>query len=330
MSIWIDKAGRRHVGIMVGGQRVHRVLPEDATADDAKQLQAELRTALKRNRSPSIPGNPLIKDVMTLYEAHAKTLRSPKTAKFHSGRAGQWAELYRVAQARTFAAHLIADMKPTYAAGTINRTLGAVKKALHLAWERNLTPEDYGKHIKRLPENNSRTMYLSADQVNTLANHASEAVRAAIWIALLTGARRGEILAMKKEDIGPESITIHAGNTKTLRTRTVPIVPALRPHLDHVPLPINFEGLKSGFRRAREAAEMPWVTFHDLRHSCASLLINMGQPLEVVRDILGHSTVKTTERYAHLLVGKQRDALEKLGDAITLAITPGKKKKPAK
>jgi integrase len=89
---------------------------------------------------------------------------------------------------------------------------------------------------------------------------------------------------------------------------------------------MNFEGLKTGFRRAREAAGMPTVRFHDLRHSCASLLVNMGVPLEVIRDILGHTTVKTTERYAHLETSAQRTALDKLGAAITLGIAQGKEK----
>jgi integrase len=53
-------------------------------------------------------------------------------------------------------------------------------------------------------------------------------VRAAIWIALYTGMRRGEILALRREDIGEDAITVRAGNTKTLRTRTVPIVAPLR------------------------------------------------------------------------------------------------------
>jgi integrase len=85
-------------------------------------------------------------------------------------------------------------------------------------------------------------------------------------------------------------------------------VPALRPWLEYLPLRMNFEGLKSGFRRAREAAGMPHVHYHDLRHSCATILLSLGTPLDVVRDILGHTTIKTTERYAHALVDRQRQA----------------------
>jgi integrase len=326
MSIWKDEAGRLHVGKMVGGKRVHRILPAEATARDAKRLEALITESLERDKAVNIPGNPLISEVMTLYMAHAKNLRSPDTAEFHATRAGEWAVKYRVSQARAFAAHLIQDMLPNYAPATINRTLGTVKKALHMAWELGRTPEDFGRHIKRLPENNARSTYLTIEQVQKIADHASEQTRAAIWLAILTGARRGEILAIRPEDIGPESITIHAANTKTLRTRTVPISDALRPWLAYIPLQVNYEGLKTGFRRAREAAGMPLVRFHDLRHSCASLLVNMGVPLEVIRDILGHTTVKTTERYAHLDTAAQRLALDKLGERITLGIAPSEKK----
>lgn len=326
MSIWKDKDGRTHVGKMVGGKRVHRILPPDATARDAKRAEALITESLERDKAVNIPGNPLISEAMTLYLAHAENLRSPDTAKYHATRAGQWAAMYRVSQARAFAAHLVQDMLPKYEPATINRTLGTVKKALHMAWERGRTPEDFSRHIKRLPENNARDLYLTIEQVRKLADHASEQTRAAIWIAILTGARRGEILAIKPEDIGADSIILRYGNTKSLKTRSIPITEALRPWLTHLPLQMNYEGLKSGFRRAREAAEMPWVHFHDLRHSCASILINVGEPLTTIRDILGHTSVKTTERYSHLETSAQRKALDKLGAKITLEIAQGKKK----
>ena len=328
MSIWKDKDGRFHVGKMVGGKRVHRILPEGSTARDAKRIEALITESLEADKAVHIPGNPLISEAMTLYMAHAKNLRSTSTAEYHAKRAGRWAVQYRANQARTFAAHLVSDMLPLYAPATINRTLGTVKKALHMAWELGRTPEDFSRHIKRLPENNARDTYLTIEQVQKLTACASEQTRAAIWIALYTGARRGEILAMRAEDVTGDSILIRAGNTKTLRTRSVPITEGLRPWLASLPLQMNFEGLKTGFRRAREAAGMETVRFHDLRHSCASLLVNMGVRLEVIRDILGHSTVKTTERYSHLETAAQRVALDQLGSAITLAITLQKAKRP--
>jgi integrase len=251
--------------------------------------------------------------MMALYMQHLKTLRSPDTARYHALRIGQWVERYRASEARQAAAHIVRDMTGSYAPATINRSLGALKKALKLAWESGRTALDYSQHIKRLAERNERTVYLSMEEVKRIADCASDAVRAAIWISLLTGCRRGEVCKIRREDIGADTIRIQAGNTKTLRYREVPIVPALRPWLQWLPLPIGFEGVKTGFRRAREAAGMRHVHFHDLRHSCATIMLDLGVPLDVVRDILGHTSVRTTERYAHRLVQHKREAMERLG-----------------
>lgn len=314
MSIWKDADGRTHVGIMVGGKRIHRRLPEGATAGDAKLIEAELRRAAGRKQT-HIPGDPPLTAVMALYIEHAKTLRSPETATYHALRAGQWCEGKRASDAESVARKMAADMRGHYAPATINRSLGAIKTAARLAFQADMTPEDYGARISRLPENNRRHNYLTVEQVKALADASSEQVRAAIWIALLTGCRRGEILKLRGPDIMGDRLRIKAGNTKTLRERVIPIIPALRPWLRYVPLAINAEGLKTGFQRARVKAGID-ANFHDLRHSCASLLINMGTPLEVVRDILGHTTVKTTERYAHLVIARQEEALAKLSDLV--------------
>lgn len=260
-----------------------------------------------------------MQEIMGLYLAHAETLRSPETAKYHAIRAGQWLIGKRASEAHICMQKMIADMYGHYKPATINRSIGAVKKALSMAFQQGLIHSDFSQKIKRIPENNARHEYLSIEQVKSLADAASDQVRAAIWIALLTGCRRGEILKLSPDAIGKDTLRIQAGNTKTLRERAVPIVPALRPWLSAIPLKINHEGLKTGFRRARESVGLSHIHFHDLRHSTASLLINMDVPLEVIRDILGHSSVKTTERYSHLVIDRQRKALGKLSRVANLA-----------
>ena len=312
-----DSDGRWHAEACVGRRRLHRRLPAGASASDAKRLEAELIRALHTQaaaRTPNVPGDPLLPELLADYtQRHAATLRSPKTAQYHAWRLGRWLEGRRASEAREVCAAIVSDMQGHYAPATINRSLGALKKALRTAWEHGRTPADYSGLVRRLPEHNQRTVYLSMAQVKAIADHASEPVRAAIWIALLTGCRRGEVCKIAAEDIGTKTLRIQAGNTKTLRYREVPIVPALRPWLKHLPLAIGFEGVKSGFRRAREAAGMPHVHFHDLRHSCATILLQLGADLHVVREILGHTSIKTTERYAHVMVQPQRAALAKLG-----------------
>jgi site-specific recombinase XerD len=57
---------------------------------------------------------------------------------------------------------------------------------------------------------------------------------------------------------------------------------------------------------------MPGIRFHDLRHSCASLLINAGVDLYTVGRILGHSQPSVTQRYAHLQLGTLKKAMRKI------------------
>ena len=93
MSIWTDKQGRRHVAVMVDGQRTHRRLPLGTSASDAKQLEAELRKALATQRRPNIPGDPPLIELLAAYVERAQTtLRSPETAKFHAMRAAKKAQ----------------------------------------------------------------------------------------------------------------------------------------------------------------------------------------------------------------------------------------------
>ena len=59
-------------------------------------------------------------------------------------------------------------------------------------------------------------------------------------------------------------------------------------------------------------AEIADFTFHDLRHDFASRLVMAEVPLLRVRDLLGHSTIKLTERYAHLNPDGAREAVERI------------------
>lgn len=312
MSIWDDKQGRKHVGIMVNGQRIHRILPQGASASDAKLVEAELRAAVARTpKRVSIPGDPPMMKILELYVEHAQTLKSADTSEHHAKRLWPWAEKYKASQAQEFADHVIKDMRDAYAHATINRSLACAKKGLWLAWRKKMTSENYGLRIQSMPVNNKREVFLSVEQVREIAQHCTEQAQAAIWFALLTGARRGEIFQIKAEHIMADTILLPASHTKTNRMRVIPIIPALRPWLEHFPLTMTVDGVKSSWRRARVSAGMEHVNFHDLRHSSASILIASGVDLYTVSKILGHSNIQTTTRYAHLQVDQQRNALMK-------------------
>lgn len=317
MPIRRDKDGRYHAEVCVGRRRLHRRLPVGATAGDAKRVEAELTRALHADATPRaivIPGDPLLTELLADYtERHALTLRSPSTAQHHAYRIGRWCEGKRASDTRRVVSAIVQDMTGHYAAATINRSLSALRKSLRMAWERGNVTQDYSGLCKPLPERNARTTTLTMDEVRKIADCASPAARAGIWLALLTGCRRGEVLALQPDMIGTDTILLPAGATKTERAREVPIIPPMRPWLAHVPIPLKFEGLKSAFRRAREKAGMPHVQYRDLRRSCGTLLIREGVPLHVVSRILGHGSTTVTERvYAHLASQQVHDGMAAL------------------
>lgn len=324
MSIWIDKDGRRHVEVWSGGKRVHRTLARGASARDAKQLEAQLLSAIGRGRAPSIPQNPPLIDLLAAYVENAKkTLRSPDTAEYHAKRAAPWAEKYLASDADQCAEHMIKDMMGVYKPATINRSLGTLKAALTLAWRNRIIAENYGTRIRRLAENNQRHDYPTIEAVKAITGFCSPQAQAVIWIALLTGARRGEVCQIDPGlHVHGDRLDIPASHTKTLKTKSLPIIAPMRPWLAMFPLSMTVDGVKSAFRRARVKAGYPTVRFHDLRHACASLLIEAGEDLYAVGELLGHSNVQTTKRYAHLQLGRKQGAMEKIGAAISAETPP--------
>ncbi len=297
MSIWEDGKGRKHVGVMVNGKRVHRILPIGSTEGDAKLVEAQLRTAIAKapSKAVNVPGDPMLVEVMALYIDHTNSLRSPKTARHHAVRFGPWAAKYRASQSRQAAAAFVKDAKVKYKAATINWSLSTLKKGLELAYDADMIPVNYADQVKTLKVSNTRDIVLTLDQVNAFSAELSEQARAAMWISLYTACRRGEVLKIRKEDIGPDTMVIRMGGTKTLKTRTIPIVAPLRPWLEYVPLEISYEGIKSSWRRAREELKLEHMTFHDLRRSCATMMIAAGVDLYVVSKLLGHSSVTVTQ-----------------------------------
>lgn len=287
MSIWDDKDGRKHVGVMVQGRRVHRIMPVGATARDAKLIEAEIRASISRMpKHVDIPGDPRMTAILQLYVEHAQHLRSSITSESHAMRLEPLARKFKASEAQEFADLVIKEMRAKYAPATINRSLACAKKGLELAWRQRLIPENYGLRIKSLTFKNNREVFLSVDEVRAIAQHCAVQAQAAIWFALLTGARCGEIFLIRAEHIGVDTIRLPASHTKTNRARVIPIIPALRPWLEYFPLTLTVEGMKSAWRRARVTAGMPHVNFHDLRHSCASILVGLGVDLYTISKVL--------------------------------------------
>jgi integrase len=147
--------------------------------------------------------------------------------------------------------------------------------------------------------------------VRRLAGKARPILRDFIWFAALSGMRRGEILSLTPDSIidGAARLAI----SKSGRARAVPLPQAaLRIAKRRLPWQLTISNLNKLFREARESAGMEHVRLHDLRHTYASWLVQAGESLATVRDLLGHSSLQVTSRYAHLDLQHLRRAVARL------------------
>jgi integrase len=211
-------------------------------------------------------------------------------------------------------------------AGTINRELGMLSSALN--WARDELDWEVPNPVRgrRLREPEGRVRWITRGEAAALLQAARTEPRAP-WLAdfiqlgLYTGMRSGEMLGLKwrRVDLQAELIYLEAEqhHQKNGKRGSVPINATAREALlararfraIHCPAsPWVFcesageriAAIKKSFRTACRRAGIENFTPHDLRHTCAAWLVQAGVPLAEIRDLLRHSTVEMTERYAHL------------------------------
>ncbi|MBU6994237.1 site-specific integrase [Ferrovum myxofaciens] len=226
-----------------------------------------------------------------------------------------------------------------YALGTCNRCLILLRYAMNLAvrWEipgitANPTKdvplfEDLaGKKERFLTEEEAQKLY------ETVCRSENPMLKFIVPMLILTGARKREVLDAKWEDFDIVRKQWRIPVTKTGRPRHVPLSEGVLQLLDSIPhdeCPWVFANPKThkpfvsiftGWNSARKRAELAEVRIHDLRHSFASFLVNAGRSLYEVQKILGHTQIKTTQRYAHLSQDTLLDAANEVSKAVPLTL----------
>jgi integrase len=180
---------------------------------------------------------------------------------------------------------------------TINRHLAILRRVANLAYKSwGWLENPLGMKIQMLAGEKQRHVYLSRPEIGRLLKVADEPTKAAIRLALLSGLRRGEQLSLTPEMVRDGAI--HLADTKGGKPRTIPLPPGV--NMARYPYWLTNSILRDGWEAARKAAGLPTVHWHDLRHTYASLLAQSGASMALLRDLLGHSTLAMTSRYAHL------------------------------
>lgn len=197
---------------------------------------------------------------------------------------------------------------------TINNRVQVVKRVLSLAyreWDWLDLPLD-GKLKKPAPRN-ERNPNISDMQIRMLLDaFAPGQERDVTTLALLTGMRKGEILGLERSNIYDGRIILRPDQTKGKKARVVPLSDEAKTIVANVPFKVTERSLRREFEKARAAIKRDDLRFHDLRHIYASRLAGSGESLVTIKELLGHSSLIVTSRYAHAATDRYDEIAGKL------------------
>ncbi len=223
-----------------------------------------------------------------------------------------------------------------HAPTTANRCVALLSRMFTLAAKWQIRSDNPVKGIERNQEDR-RQRYLSPEEIarlsDALAKHPNQQSANVVRLLMLTGARKGEVLSMRWEDLDLAAgvWTKPSAATKQKREHRVPLSAPARELLAGIERsgPYVFPGdiaeehqgdIKRFWSTVCKWAKVE-ARIHDLRHTYASVLASSGASLPLIGALLGHTQAATTHRYSHLFDDPLRAATERVG-----AIVSGKGK----
>lgn len=251
---------------------------------------------------------------------------------------------------RSYLASLFEANEPS----TIARKLSAVRAFLRFLKRERLIEENVALLLRPPKAKKALPSFLTVEQAGVLVETPARGPRgetaagardAAILEVLYgCGLRVSECVGLDVGDLEPETLRVRAG--KGNKDRVVPLGekaeqalarwlarrPSLRPVDDA--LFVNARGRRLTARSVRRfldaharAADLPKTHPHALRHSYATHLLGSGADLRSIQELLGHASLKTTARYAHVNFEYLAQAYASHPHAGAAFVAPGKKEK---
>ncbi len=217
---------------------------------------------------------------------------------------------------------------------TVNLELRHLKAIFNIATDWELINKNPFTKIKMLRVLQSELpKYFQVEEIERIrevfkGNPLEDIVNFYLW----TGTRRNEALSLSWDDVNfkKKEITIRARNSKSKRYRILyppeecwTMLSSLKKRKDNLvfgPRPVrgeerpqwNPDYIGRKISQVLDRLGMEWATCHTFRHTFASHLVMAGVPLYTVKELLGHSTIKTTEIYSHLAPRHKSEMQSKL------------------
>ena len=216
---------------------------------------------------------------------------------------------------RKDAHHFAAIRSKEVSSATVNRNLAVLKNMFTFAVERELIDVHPLSRFRLLPEERKALRVMTFEEERCLVEKvAATDLIVGAYVALLgeTALRKQEGLHLTWDQVDLRQRMLSVERTKSKQPRYVPLsdyaVEWLQELVRVIGCPHVFVNLRTckrlkdprgPFDKGKQAAELDWVTFHGLRHFRATQWVRNGIDLRTVKELLGHSSIQTTMRYAH-------------------------------
>lgn len=239
------------------------------------------------------------------------------------------------ARVEEFQQHRIREVCPS----TVNRELALLKHMFNLAERWDLRQgRNPVRMVKFLREDNLQFQTLSTEAEQALLACCPSYLQDMIVFALNTGLRCGDIFNLQWKEVDFEKRRLNVLVQKTRRVLTIPLNDAAYGVVDawdairkgpyvfyNQMTGDRFRDLKAGFKLACKQAGLGGVTWHTLRHTFASRVLAKGADIITVKELLGHSTLLVTMRYAHTNIEAKERAVKNLSTSakpVTVLVKP--------
>ena len=327
-----------------GKQRQHKIgNAQDITLDQAQKQAGKLRSKITMGEDLD-EAQKLLKVVPTVSEFIHKVYLPYVEGYKRSWKCDRgllknhvepyWGKKYLDQVTKSDLINLLANHRKTHAPGSCNRLIILIRYMFNTA----LKNGDVGitknptSGYPLMQEDNKHERYLTTVEAQRLYEELTRSdnqmLKYIIPMLILTGARKREVLDARWEDFDFERRSWRIHTTKLGHPRHVPLSEGAISLLQSIPR-FNCEwafpnpktlkpyvSIYFSWHTARCDAGLSDVRIHDLRHSYASFLVNAGRSLYEVQRLLGHTQIKTTQRYAHLSHDTLLDATNSVNTAL--------------
>jgi integrase len=319
----------------LGHRHREKVGPKGRAIEEHHRLRLQVRREgycprLKKNERPLLFED-AAKEYLEWSEAHKKSHETDE----------HWLNRLKV----VFASKTLAEITPEgverfkqslaeeRTKATVNRHLACLRHLFNRAIRRGIfSGRNPVSLVGLFREENTRTRWLSEEEEKKLLAVIPEPYKSFCTVALYTGARRGELLAARWDQVEARRGLLTLPTSKNGRPRHIELSSLVLDTLARVPRHVDSSLIFPDCRKvthrfpawATEAKLPGKVTLHTLRHTFASRLVMAGVDLLTVRELGGWGEkggLAMVERYAHVAAGHKREAIEALAQGTVLRVS---------